>query len=118
MRAANEFKSGVLYQFHVAEKSAVGHRVAPAGVVLMRVRALEIIMFAVQEKALVGGELEPAEAERRRVIVHRLAAIQHDGSYGIQIWIFRRPEFRIRNWRAGLIEAIGGIRRDGLGGFH
>ena len=118
MRAANEIESGVLHQFHVAKKSAVGHRVAPAGVVLMHVRALEIIMLAVEEKSLVGGELEPAETERRRVIIHRLAAVQHDGFHRIQIRIFRRPKFGIRNRRAGLVKNIGRARRDGLRGFH
>jgi hypothetical protein len=78
MRAANEIKSRVLHQLHVAEKSAVRHRVAPAGVILMHVRAFEIIMLAVEEKSLVGGELEPAETERRREIIHRPAAVQHE----------------------------------------
>ena len=110
MRAANEIKSGVLHQLHVAEKSAVRHRVAPAGVILMHVGAFEIIMLAVQEKSLVGGEFEPAETERRRVIVHRLAAVQHDGFHRIKIRMFRRPELGIGNRRAGLVKDIGRSR--------
>ena len=42
MRAANEIKSRVFHQLHVAIKPTVRHRVAPASVVLMHVCALEI----------------------------------------------------------------------------
>ena len=64
MRTANEIEAGILDQLHVAMKAAVGHRIAPAGMVLMHVGTLEIVMFAVEEKPLIGGEFEPAEAKR------------------------------------------------------
>jgi hypothetical protein len=76
MRAANEMKARVLHQFHVAEKSAVRHRVAPARVILMHVRAFEIKMLAVQEKSLVRRPLEPAETKRRFKIVGEFAAVK------------------------------------------
>ena len=63
MRASDEIETRVLDQFHVAKESTVGNRVTPAGVILMHVRAFEIMMLAVQEKSLIGGELEPAETE-------------------------------------------------------
>src|SRR6185437_7827093 len=78
MRTPNEIKPGALDQFHIAEKSAVGHGVAPAGVILMHVGALKIIMFAVQKKSVLSGEFEPAETEWRSVIIHGFASIEHD----------------------------------------
>ena len=83
--AADEVESGVLHQFHVAEETAVGHRVAPSRVVLVNVGAFEVIMFPVEEEALVGGEFEPAETQRRKEIVHCLAAVQNHGFYRIKI---------------------------------
>jgi hypothetical protein len=55
----HEIKTGVLHQPHVAEKSAVGHRIAPAGVVLLHVGALETRMPALVKRILVAGEFGP-----------------------------------------------------------
>ena len=94
VRAADEIHAGVLHHLDVAEEPAVGHRVAPAGVVLVHVGAFEIAMLAVEEKSLVGGELEPAETQRRLVIVHRPAVIENRGLDRIQVRMLGRPELR------------------------
>src|SRR5436190_18715057 len=47
MRPADEIEAGFLHQLYVAEKSAFGHRIAPTGMVLMNICALEIKMLPV-----------------------------------------------------------------------
>ena len=118
MRTANEVKSGVLDHFQVAVSSAIRHRIAPAGVVLMHIRALEIIMLAVQEKPLVRRELEPAETERRREIIHGVAGVQHRRFNRVKIRMIGMPELRADDCLARLVENQSRVRRDGLGGFH
>src|SRR5262249_41632857 len=105
-------------QFHVAEKSAVRHSVAPAGVILMDVCAFKIVMLAVQEKSVVSREPEPAETQRRRVIIHRVAAVEHDGFYRVKIWMFRRPELWICNGGARLVKRVRGICGEDLCRIH
>ena len=104
MRAADELEACVLHQFHVPEKSAVGHRVAPAGVILVHIRALEIQMLAVQEKSLLGSPLEPAEAERRGESVGGFAAVGNLAHRRVEKRMVNMPELRTGDRRGGLVK--------------
>ena len=70
MRTADKIKTGVTNHFYIAIKSAVGHGIAPAGMILMDVGAFEIIVLTIQKESLVGREFEPAKSQRRCKVIH------------------------------------------------
>ena len=53
------------------------------GAILMHVCAHEITVLAVEEETLIGGELEPAETERRGELIRHFPAVEHRGLHGI-----------------------------------
>src|SRR6185312_12365940 len=118
MRAADKIKTRVFHQLHIAKEPAIRHGIPPPCVILMNVGAFKITMLSIQEKSLVGGELKPAKTQRRRVIINSFFALTQNGFNGIEVRSFWRPKAGMRKGDAGLIENIGGIGGDGLGGFH
>lgn len=63
MTAADKVESAVLDHLNVTNQSRIADGIAPAGVILMGVYAVEPDVFAIQEKALIGCPFAPAKAQ-------------------------------------------------------
>ena len=79
VRAADEVHPGVLDHFDVAGEGRVRHAVAPARVILVKVRALHPVVRAVQGKALRCRPAEPTKPEGRREFVDGSRAVRKEG---------------------------------------
>ncbi len=84
----------------------------------MDVGAAEVTVLAVEKKAAVGGELEPAEAEGRHEVVGGAFAVEHGGLDRVERGLLGRPEAGLRDGLAGLVEGFGGARREVAAGAH
>src|SRR5438552_18823520 len=91
MGATDEVEAGCLDQAHIAFDRAIGDRIAPARLILMDVRAPEIPVAAIEEKALIGGPFEPAESELSLEPVALASVDAHSRHGAIKIGRFRAP---------------------------
>src|SRR4030095_10420151 len=86
--------AGLLDQTHVPLARSAGDGDAPAGVILVRVGAAKIEVLAIEEEAAVGGPFEPADAERRRRLIHDFAADEELLAERVKVWVVRGPQLR------------------------
>ena len=83
--------------------AGVGYGIAPARVVLVDIRAVEVAMLAVEHEAIGRRPGEPAHAEVGAELVLHLAADHDVTDGGIKLRRLRRPQHGLGQ-RAGLIE--------------
>ena len=114
VRSANEIETGVLDEFHVARKTTVGHGVAPAGMILVRIHPFEVKALAIEEEPLIRGPFEPAKAKAGAIGIDQRLSVKDPCRHPIQIGMARRPEAGTGHVRRVLVKGHDCARRDGL----
>ena len=114
MRSTDEIKTGVLDESHVALETTVRHRVAPAGMILVRIHPFEVKVFAIEEEPLILGPFEPAKAKAGAIGIDQRLSVKDPCRHPIQIGMARRPEAGTGHVRGVLVEHHYRIGRDGL----
>ncbi|MNP54863.1 hypothetical protein D3C76_1494530 [compost metagenome] len=69
MRAPDKIHAAFLDQADVPPDSRPRYGVAPAGMILMHIRPVNIIMLSVENEALLSVKLEPANAEGGFILI-------------------------------------------------
>ena len=88
----------------------IRQRHADAGVILVVARALDLDGLAVQEEALVGIELQVANAEARLVPIYDRAAGVHLGHQLVEVPLFQGPQRRLADDH---LLFVGALAQDG-----
>src|SRR5579859_886182 len=112
MRAANEIHAGLLDEADIASDTGVGDCVAPACVVLVNIGAVEVVVLAVEEEALIGGPLNPAESEGSHVFVEQPGTRIDASAHGVQNRMRWTPQGRFGNEQRRLLECLRDVGRN------
>lgn len=117
MAAADKVESAVLDHLNVTNHSRIADGIAPAGVILMGVYAVEPDMFAIQEKALIGCPFAPAKAHARLNGVDQRVCTVDLGNDRIKVGIVHAPQMGLGNSSIRVIKdgALSSFNRFGAG---
>ena len=100
MRTPYTIESGIFDHLYITTHSRIRHSISPSGLILMHVGTQEIIVFPIQEKALVCCPVKPTKSKSSLIFIHHFSVCHYCCHSLVLLGRFRRPQLRFTySWK-------------------